>query len=208
MLNTKGLLLPLLLLLLASCSSSTRVVQSWRDPAVTVAEGSYNKVLVIGLIKDEAVRRTAEDRMAAMMKGHGVQSYTYLGGDPEAINAEGMNERMRNDGIDGVMIMRLVSRSREQTIVPGATYPGYYASPWGMYGYSYGMYSTPGYVRVDEEYHVETNLYSTKREGLIWTSTTSTLNPDGLDRMVHDIMRAVHQQMRKEGFVVGPNGAQ
>ena len=195
------------LVLFVGCVPSTKVVQSWREPSVTITEGAYNKVLVIGLIKDEATRRTAEDRMAAMMNDHGLVSYGYLGPDPEAINDQGMNGRMRADGIDGVLIMRLVDRSREQTIVPGTVYPAYYRSPWSMYGYSYGYYSTPGYVRVDVEYHVETNLYSTKREGLIWSSTTSTLNPGDLDGMVHDIMRVVYQRMKKDGFVVGPAAA-
>ncbi len=198
----KAFLLPLLFLL--SCSSSTKVVQSWREPSVTVEEGAYNKVLVIALLKDEATRRIAEDRMESMMNGHGKVSYSYLGPDPEAINDTGMNEKMRKDGIDGVLVMRLVDRTREQTIVPGTVYPAYYRSAWGMYGYSYGYYSTPGYVRTDLEYHVETNLYSTKREGLIWTSTTNTLNPETLDGAVHDIMQAVYERMKKDGLVVGP----
>lgn len=204
MLNIKPLPFFALLISLASCSSSTRVVQSWREPSVTITEGEYDQVLVIALIKDEATRRAAEDHMASMMNGHGRVSYSYLGPDPEAINDAGMNEKMRNDGIDGVLIMRLVDRTREQTIVPGTVYPAYYRSAWGMYGYSYGYYSTPGYVRTDVEYHVETNLYSTEREGLIWTSTTNTLNPASLDEAVHDIMKAVHQRMKKDGFIVGP----
>ncbi|MFN3874818.1 MAG: hypothetical protein ACK4L7_02760 [Flavobacteriales bacterium] len=190
--------------LLAACAPSTKVVQSWREPSVTITEGAYNKVLVIGLIKDEATRRSAEDRMAALMKGHGVASYSYLGPDPEVINEPAMNQRMRNDGIDGVLIMRLLDRSREQTIVPGSVYPTYYYNPWSMYGYSYGFYSTPGYVRVDDRYVVETNLYSTKREGLIWSSTTSTLNPANLDDMVSEVMQVVYQRMKQDGFVVGP----
>ena len=189
-------------LLFTGCGSSTHVVQSWHDPAVQVTDGAYNKVLVIGLVKDESTRRIAEDRMASFMNGHGKASYTYLGPDVEAINDAGMNERMRKDGIDGVIIMRLMDQTKEQTYVAGSTYPSYYSNPWGYYGHSYGYYSTPGYVRTDVRYTVETNLYSTKRDGLMWTSTTSTVNPTDLGTTVDEIMQAVYDRMKRDGFVV------
>ena len=75
-------------------------------------------------------------------------------------------------------------------------------SPWGYYGHSYGYYSTPGYVRTDVRYTVETNLYSTKRDGLMWTSTTSTVNPTDLGTTVDEIMQAVYDRMKRDGFVV------
>ncbi|MCB0794196.1 MAG: hypothetical protein KDB88_05620 [Flavobacteriales bacterium] len=193
-------MLPLLLLI--ACGSNTHIVQSWRDPNVTIVDGSYNKVLVICLIKDEGTRRVGEDRMAMFMNGRGVESYRYLGPDVDAINDASTGERMRKDGIDGVVIMRLVDRTKEQTYVPGASYPAYYASPYGYYGYAYPMYATPGYVRTDVNYFVETNLYSTKKEGLIWTSTTSTLNPTDLGNSVEEVMQVVYDKMIAEGFIV------
>ena len=199
---TQLIVLAIVLSLFSACGSGTKVIQSWHDPAVTVSQGSYNKVLVIGLIKDESTRRIAEDRMVKFLNGRGVTSYTYLGPDVERINAEGMNDRMIQDGIDGVLIMRLVDRKQEQTYVPGTVYPSYYGSPYGYYGYAYPMYSSPGYVRTDETYYVETNLYLTKREGLIWTSTTSSFNPTNLATTVDGIMEEVYWRMKKDGFVV------
>ena len=153
-----------MLVALSGCGSSTSILRSWHDPAVTVTDGAYNKVLVIGLIKDEATRRASEDRMAAFMNGHGVVSYAYLGADVETINEEGMNARMVMDGIDAVLIMRLLDRTKEQTYVPGTVYPTYYRDPWSYYGYSYSAYHSPGYVQTDITYTVETNLYGTSIE--------------------------------------------
>lgn len=196
-----------LLTALASCTSSTTIVQSWRDPNVTIQDGAYNKVLVIGLIKDETTRRIAEDRMAAFMNGHGITSYSYLGNDQSKINDAGMSAKMQQDGIDGVLIMSLKDKATEQTYVPGTTTMGYYRSPWGYYGYAYPMYSTPGYVHTDHVYHVETALYSPKREGPVWTSTTSTVNPSDVGTSVDEIMNVVYAKMKREGFVVSPGTA-
>lgn len=192
----------LFLLTLVSCGSSTRVVQSWHDPAVTVVDGDYDKVLVIALIKDESTRRVAEDRMVKFMNGHGIPSYSYLGPDQGRINDAGMSKKMQNDRIDGVLIMRLANKQTQQTYVPGTTTMGYYGGAWGYYGYAYPIYSTPGYVQTDQIYYVETNLYSPEREGPVWTSQTSTVNPTDLGTTVDEIMEAVYWRMKRDGFVV------
>lgn len=190
--------------LFMSCGSSTRIVTSWRDPAVTIQEGSLNKVLFIALLRDEATRRSAEDHLSILTKATGVSSYRYLGPDIESINAPGMNDKMITDGIDGVVIMRLVDLTKEQTYVPGTAYPSYYGSPYGYYGHAAPMYYDPGYVRTDVTYTVETNVYSTKLGKLVWTGTTSTVNPTSLDTSVREIVEAIHYKMVREGFLTAP----
>ncbi|RPJ79875.1 MAG: hypothetical protein EHM13_13015, partial [Acidobacteria bacterium] len=51
-------------ILLAGCaSSSTQLVNSWKDPS---AEGvRFKKVLTVCACKDDGTRRTVEDRLAA-----------------------------------------------------------------------------------------------------------------------------------------------
>jgi hypothetical protein len=187
--------------LLVSCGSSTRLNTSWRDPSVTIEEGSLNKILFICLLKDEATRRAAEDELARLSKSQGIESYRYLGPDIEGINAPGMNDKMIADGFDGVVIMRLLDLTKEQTYVPGSTYPAYYASPYGFYGHAAPMYYDPGYVRTDITYTVETNIYSTKMGKLVWTGTTSTVNPTDLTHTVDEIVEAIHFKMVREGFL-------
>lgn len=192
----------LLLALLAGCGPSTHIVTSWSDPNVKVVDGSYNKVLVVCLLKDESTRRVGEDRMVTFLNGHGVASYTIFGDQLEKINEQGMNEKMIASGVDAVMIMRLVDKNKESVYVPGSAYPAYYGSPYGYYGYSYGYYSTPGYVSTTTTYIVETAVYSTRRNALIWTGTTSTVDPTSLTASVDEIMQVVYDRMRKDGLIV------
>ncbi|MCB0771634.1 MAG: hypothetical protein KDC00_14635 [Flavobacteriales bacterium] len=199
--NTRNIIGTIALCLAITSCTSTKIVTEWRDPAVSIEQGSFNKVLHIALIKDEATRRAAEDKMVSLSNGHGMVSYNYLGNNVEALNNEGANDKLIADGIDGVVIMRLVDVAKEQTYVPGNTMPAYYASPYGYYGYAAPMYYDPGYVQTDVTYMVETNVYSTRQGKLIWTATTSTMNPADVTSAVGEIVTVIHNQMRDEGFM-------
>ena len=61
----KKYLILLAAIILSGCGSNTSIVSSWRDPKITVAQEHFKKVLVVVLVKDEASRRTAENRIAA-----------------------------------------------------------------------------------------------------------------------------------------------
>ena len=190
-------------LLLMSCGSSTRIVQSWRDPGTTVEQGSVKKMLVIALVQDEATRRRAEDELSTQFLGRCESSYRYLGPLPEKIEKDAFVQRLRADGFDAVMVMRLVDVTKEQTYVAGS-YPTYYHNPWGYYGYAYPMYADPGYVRTDLTYRAETNFYSVNQEKLVWTGIPSSMNPVGFSTTLTEIVTAIRQKMEREGFLTKP----
>ena len=195
---------PLLLCLcLLSCASNTSIVQSWRDPEVSVEQGSVKKMLIIALMRDEATRRRTEDELSAQFRGKGVSSYNYLGPLPTEIEKASFVERLRADGIDAVMMMRLVDVTKEQTYVPG-TSTAYYNNPYGFYGHAYPMYADPGYVRTDMSYRVESNFYSIEREKLVWSGVTSSMNPTDLTTTLTEIVTAIREKMEREGFMTKP----
>lgn len=190
-------------LFLVSCGSNTSIVQSWRDPDTSVQQGSIKKMLIIALMRDEATRRQTEDELGTQFKGRGVSSYNYLGPLPAELETAPFLERLRTDGIDAIMVMRLVDISKEQTYVPGA-YPSYYGSPYGYYGHAYGMYSDPGYVRTDMSYRVESNFYSVQQAKLVWSGVTSSMNPTDLTSTISEIVVAIREKMQREGFLTTP----
>ncbi len=197
----KSRILPLLFpLILAACGSSTRITQSWRDPAVSYEAGQVKKMLIIALMRDETTRRQIEDELVAQFRGKGVSSYGYIGVLPQQIEVEPFVQRLHDDGFDAVMIMRLADVTQEQTYVPGS-YPSYYGSPWGYYGHAYPMYADPGYIRTDMTYRVETNFYSVASQKLVWSAVTSTMNPDNLSTTVTEIVTAIREKMEREGFL-------
>ena len=95
------------ILVLAGCGPSTKIEKTWTDPSFNTATvQSYKKILVMGLLKDESTRRIAEDKMVAAFKNvTAVQSYSYLQ-PADTIRSE-VEDKLKKDGFDGVVIMRL-----------------------------------------------------------------------------------------------------
>jgi hypothetical protein len=179
------------MLSLIACGPTTKITKSWTDPSFTPAAAqSFNKVLVMGLLKDESTRRIAEDKMVAAFKSvTAVQSYSYL--QPADTIRGVVEDRLKKDGFDGVVIMRLADVDKSTSYVPGTSYGGWY-------GY---RYASPGYYQEDKTFYVETNFYSLPANKLLWSGTTSSLNPDKLDRTVDDIIATLKGQLQKEKLI-------
>ena len=206
----KYLILFIAVLALSGCGSNTTIVSSWRDPNITVAQEHFKKVLVVALVKDEASRRTAENRIAASNPIFKT-SYQYLNESTKQLTQEQKLKILQDENFDGVITLRLVSKEKETNYVPG-TYTGMYYGGFdglyaGMYGYGfgnwYGMYSPyfydPGYYQETTSYMVETNIFSLKENKLIWTGTTKSEYVNDLGSTVDAIMEAVVKEMRKDG---------
>ncbi|SEO11873.1 hypothetical protein SAMN05444671_0950 [Flavobacterium sp. CF108] len=206
----KYLILLIAILSLSGCGSNTTIVNSWRDPKITVAQEHFKKVLVVALVKDEASRRITENRIASSNPIFKT-SYQYLNETTKELTKEQKLKILQDENFDGVVTMRLVSTEKETTYVPGS-YTGMYYGGFdglysGVYGYGfgnwYGMYSPayydPGYYQETTYYMVETNIFSLKENKLIWTGTTKSDYVTDLGQTVDAIMQAVVKEMRKDG---------
>jgi hypothetical protein len=179
------------MLLLVACGPSTKIEKTWTDPSFTPsAVPSYKKILVMGLLKDESTRRIAEDKMVAAFKNvTAVQSYSYL--QPTDTIRNEVEDKLKKDGFDGVVIMRLADVDKSVSYVPGTGYGGWY-------GY---RYSSPGYYQEDKTFYVETNFYSLPETKLLWSGTTSSLNPNKLDRTIDDVINTLKGQLQKQKLI-------
>ncbi len=186
------------IVLFSACGPSTKIEKTWTDPSFTSGSTTFHKVLVIGNLKDESTRRIAEDKMVAAMKTvTGVQSYTYLQANDTARGS--VESRLIKDGFDGVVVMHLSSVDKSTSYVPGTTYGGWYGGGYG--GWYGGGYGTSGYYQEDKTFYVETNLYSVTEGKLLWSGTTSSLNPSKLDNTIDEIIATLKAEMVKQGLM-------
>ena len=201
------LLFPALLSTLAflnGCGPSTRIVNSWRDPDVVVHTNELHKFVVAALLKNESVRRETDDKMASLNPGKAVPSYKIFGSTQIKESDEYYMNKLKQEGYDGVVILRITKVDKDSRYVPGS-YPAYYGSWQGYYGVAWGGYYDPGYYTTDKTFYVEVNVYSLPRDKLVWTGVTATINPSSGNELFNAVINSVQQKMKDEGFLVtGP----
>ena len=186
---------------LLSCGPSTKIVKSWVEPGATVTAAPETNTLVISLVKDETSRRVIEDQLVKKLVGKSTASYTILSSETiKQANEEALNQMVAQGKYTHILLMRLADVEKETSYVPGTT-TGYYGGYGRYYGYGAGMYGSPGYYTTDKNYFVETMVYSTNPNKLLWTGTTKTVNPSKIEKTVNEIATAVSDQMKKDGFI-------
>jgi hypothetical protein len=195
----KNLFILSLMGLMVACSPSTKLTNSWMDPALTPETVKpFKKTLVVARIKDEASNRITEDKIVAKINIPSLPSYAFL--IPGDTNTQKIDKRLKEQGFDGMIVMRLTDVAKKTEYTPGTTYyGGRYGGYYGGY-YGYG-YSTPGYLSEDHTYYVETSIFSLESGKLIWTGSTATVNPSQLDAALDEIIYAVRNDLIKKGLI-------
>ena len=128
-----------------SCGTTAKVESSWRDPEAVVDLSRLNKVLVMALLNNETNRRSAETQLVGLLQNKGVASYQYFSGPLGKANEALIKQRLKRDGFDGALVMRLADVEKDinyvQTSSAGATrFWPYFWNSWGSY--SNGYYET------------------------------------------------------------------
>jgi hypothetical protein len=187
-----------------SCANNTRITRSWRNPDKQITISSLNKVLVVAMFKTLSENRIAEDQIASYLQGKGVASYNYLNENFNKDNEEIIRNKIKSDGFDGAITMRLIDIEKENSYTPGNinSYPVNYRTFGGYYYQSWRNYSTPGYYTTTKTYTIEVNVFSIKDDKIIWTGVTRTTNPDGVEKMTAEVTDVVFNKMIKEGFLI------
>ena len=131
---------------LGGCAN-TQIVSAWKDD--DLARVPFRKVLVVFQHSDPQLRRTLERRMAADIP-NSVPAHAIFS-DDEVRDIGRVKERVRAEGFDSAVIMRIVSVDREVSYVRGRLYavPAYYHDFYGYWGYGWRSVYDPGYYRSD-----------------------------------------------------------
>ena len=182
--------------ILYSCGGMTYVTDTWRAKGFTGKK--FTKLGVMAVTKNNIVaRRTVEDAMVKDLKASGINAvatydaFAYNTFDKDGDgkvddkdNAEKLvQEKMKELGVDGIMVMKVKDISKEQKYVPGSpTYmPSYYYAPYYSYYFqSYNTLYSPGYYVTDTEYYIETSIFDVAKAELLYSMLSETVNPTSI----------------------------
>ena len=186
----------------SACETPTTFTSTWKAPDAHRINGAGKKIAAVVLSSDVDRRRSAEVYLAndlTIRGARGVASYTLLGFDNRDANYA--RARLKEAGVEGVIVMRMVGKDQRTWGDPG----GLSGSAYGSFGsyYSYGMeltYSTSS-IQTETVVSIETLIYSLKDDKLLWASTSRTTNPDNLSQLVDQVADAVAREAAKQGLI-------
>ncbi|MGW8194751.1 MAG: hypothetical protein ACWGOX_10850 [Desulforhopalus sp.] len=190
---------------LVGCASTT-LVDRWDDPTFT--NGPLKEILVLAVMETEVQRRLYEDLLAKRIStadATGIAGYTVMPQLEDYDDKEKIRAAVKKTKVDGVILARLIAVEKEERYVP----PTYDYTPF--YGYGYGLYDyyglsyqtvfTPGYITVDTVVKLETTVFSTVTEKMIWAGITRSFNPSSTRNVANQNADLIVTDMKKSGLL-------
>jgi hypothetical protein len=198
-------------LLLLACSS-TRFVDSWKNPAIISFEPK--KMLVVGITDNLTARKIFEEKLknAFILRNiYAVESMDVLDNgfasskkSDEEIDK--MIKQIAQDGFDTVVITS-VKGVDERVNYETYYYPtvGYRWSRFGRYYYWYqDIYYTPRYYDYYKVYNVETVIYNINEgdiKSLVWVGTMNLVDPQTINASVNDYVNSIIKRLEREKLI-------
>ena len=195
---------PLLLALLLAACASTTVDGTWIRPELT-GQQIEGPVLVVGVARDETVRRIYEDDMVAKLAARGVkasQSYEVVSGVLDGDSDTRLLQEARRAGARYLLSTAVIGQDVEQTIYQDPwPYPGFVGYR-GWYGAYWGM-SWPAYaqVRTYRVYIAQTALTRADADRVEWITRTRTTAPTNIESETRAFVDVILGAMAKDGLV-------
>ncbi|MDH3737815.1 MAG: hypothetical protein OER92_01385 [Alphaproteobacteria bacterium] len=177
------------LLVLASCAA-TRTTAQWRDQSV---DKRYAKILVIGVSEKLILRRSFEDKLVAELQQRGVNAMSGARIMPaeDKISRETVKAAIEGKGFDGVLVTHMVGVREEEVYNPPTYRPtvsSYNRSYYRYYSRVYDYVYEPGYYDRFKVVRLETNLYDTGTENIIWSIQSDTVDSDAPQKVIDSVI--------------------
>ena len=197
-------ILSLIAFFLSGCST-TKLVTSWSDPNFN--ELPIQKVLIVGVIKNDLNRRAYESHFAEQLEKQGIVGTAahQVISDSGGYTEEKIRSAVQKAGADAAIIARLADVEKKERYVP-PTYEyepvfGYGHGFYGYYGMSNRYVSMPGYTTTDTIVKLETVVFSTRSEKMIWAGATRSFNPSSATSVIKENTQIIINDMKESGLL-------
>jgi hypothetical protein len=206
-----------MLFILFSCSSS-RITSTWK--AENIQAKKYNKILVIGLVReaDRSIREKMEQHLLGDLRERGFNAICACEEfGPKAFENTSEKQaldKLSGSGIDAVLTIVLLDKSKERYYVPGhvnyTPYNMYRNRFWGYYTTMNARIYSPGYYEVTTKYFWESNFYDMDGKQLLYSVQTQSFDPPSTENLAHEYGKLIIGDLVKTNILTNqttqPNG--
>jgi hypothetical protein len=195
---------PLLLALFVAGCASTTVDGTWTRPEMA-GHRIDGPVLVVGVARDETVRRIYEDDMVAKLAARGIRAMRSYEVVPGALDGEGperLLQAARAASARYLLSTAVIGVDVEQTVYwdpwvyPGFVgYRGWYGAYWGMAWPAYTQ------VRTYPVYIAQTSLVRVDADRVEWVARTRTTAPGGVEAETRAFVDVILGALARDGLL-------
>lgn len=190
----------LFLIVISSCGTS-KITNTWKAENIPLSK--YNKVLVLGLIKenDRSIQEKMENHFVGDLQALGYNAVSSLKEyGPKAFDKmeeAAAIEKLKNSGVDAVLTIVLLDKEKERQYIP----PNYSNRFWGYHNYRYMRIYEPGYYVTNTKYFWESNFYEMADQKLLYSVQTQSFAPDNAESMGHEYGKMIVKNMVKQNIL-------
>ena len=196
----------LILITLLCCSGAkTEIIGEWQEE--NYQKGNIEKVLVLGIFnKDKPLlRRNFEDGMTKAFMNAGISATPSMDHIPydQTIDSTTFEKYFKDLDIDAVVVSRLVGIDQSRNYKAGYLYTIPFNNYYGFYGYYYAgiqYANSSGYLSQNVVVVLETNIYDTNNEKLIWSGISETVDPQKASDVIKSFGKELVSKLKREGY--------
>ena len=203
-------------LILLACGSSTQIIGSWTNKEKVIP--STNKsVFIMAMTPNAQAKNILEEELAFQAKKRGIKAtkskdiFIQRFAKEDMPSREYLLSEIRKTGARTIFTINLLDKETTTRYYPGSEVYmggiyspytlGYYNSFYGYYNYAFPISYTPGYYDTTRIYYIETNIYDTESEELLWSAQSKTYNPEDIEDFVKGYSETIINQLVKDGVL-------
>lgn len=193
-----------------SCSTSTKITGTWKNPKQPA--GEIQTIFIAALTGNISAKSTLENNISEALAKQNVTSIKSVDEFPpgllkDSIPKEVVMDKIKKKNHQAILTISLLKKKTESRYIRSSTayapmarfvyydnFYGYY-SYWSPYAYSAGYYVN------DDVYYLESNLYNSKTETLIWSAQSKTYSYDGLSSFSKTFAKVIVKKMKEDGIL-------
>jgi len=197
-----NLIILLIAVLLAGCSSSNKISNSWKNPEATQESAKFQTVAVFAMVKNPDMQMDVEEALASQMPNTiAVPSYKMITKE-ELADINAVKQKLSERGMEGALVLSVRNVNQKTSYYSSGMYPSAYYSFGGYYNYAWNyMYDPYAYSSTNVYVDLEILIYSLKDDKLVWYGESTSVNPETIQQTISELAVSVKNQLVEDGLL-------
>lgn len=196
-------MLIIILMMITGCSREAKITKLTNvEKFEFYSKGRLDKVLVVGKPIIEKNRKDFEKYFSRKLKRRAtdaIPSYEVISNIKD-LNRDSIKKAAVTMEAGAVLVTRVVGLDDKSIVIPQRNQVETFVTPRGTFTTMTPFVEGP-YIKNYTNVRLETALFETKTEKLIWTASSVIIAPDSVDEAIEDFSKAIIKQLQIDGFV-------